>query len=58
MRQVLPSRRMCAAENPHSDRECLHPCDNVGDILYPFDELMFAVKICLRLRFQGLQVIA
>ena len=40
MRHVLPSRRMCAAENPHVDRECLHPCDNVGDLLYSFfDEL-------------------
>ena len=36
MRRVLPSRRMCAAENPHVDRECLHPCDNVGDLLYSF----------------------
>ena len=31
-----PARRMCAAKNPHVDRECLHPCDNVSDLLYPF----------------------
>ena len=57
LRHALPSRRVWAAGYPHVDRECLHPCHNVSDLLYLFlwwTHQKSTVKISLQLHFWGL----
>ena len=57
LRHALPSRRVWAAGYPHVDRECLHPCHNVSDLLYLFlwwTHQKSTVKISLQLHFRGL----